>query len=107
MNRSRTEFERVFRTGRPDIPFAIPVALHPTVTAVDHDVVSEIKLSPFVEERVLDVFLKDIGLVGAIAMLLFCLQDSLDFTQLQTDNDSVSSVGVLTRFNNPGVRSIY
>lgn len=82
---------------------AIPVPLHLAIYAVQHDVVPEIELPSFVQQRPFYVLLQDVGLISAITMGLPGLEDALDLIELKTDYDAVSTIGVLSRFDDPRI----
>jgi hypothetical protein len=49
----------VFAGSRPDVPVRVPVALHLAVVAGHRHVMPDIKFTPLVEQRALDVLLDD------------------------------------------------
>ena len=49
----------------------VPIASHYACATVHHNVVSDVEFPSFVEQRLLDIFLKDVGFCTAIAVLLF------------------------------------
>lgn len=82
---------------------AIPVPFHLAIYAVQHDVVSEIELPSFVQQRPFYVLLQDVGFISPITVGLPSLKDALDLVELETDYDAVSTIGVLSRFDDPRI----
>lgn len=63
----------------------------------------EIKLASFVQQRLLDVFLKDVSLVRAIIVFFFLFKYGFNLVEGQANNDAISSVGILAGLDNPGI----
>ena len=73
MHGTQAYFKCVFAASCPHVPVAVPVTFHGSVRAIQHHVMPKIEFALLVEQRPLDVLLKDVGFVGAIIMLFLAL----------------------------------
>lgn len=83
---------------------AIPISFHDAIAAVQHHVVPNIEFPSLVKQRSFNVLLKDVGLEGAIVVLLFGFKDGFDLVKVEADCDPIASIGVLTRLDYPGIK---
>lgn len=65
--------ERVLARSGAHVTLLEEVALDEPIGAVDHDVVAQVEFSTSVQQRLLNVFLHDVGLVAAIVVFIFAL----------------------------------
>lgn len=103
MNASCAGFQSVLGTCGANIAVTVPISLHDAVAAVQHHVVPDIELPSLVEQWSFYVLLKDVGLQAAIVVLLLGLEDGFDLVEVETDCDSVATIGVLSRFDDPSI----
>lgn len=67
---------------------------------------SKVEFSFLVEQGPLDVLLKDVCFVRTIVMLFFAFKDCLNLIKVEAHNNSRSSVGILPRFDDPGIEFV-
>ena len=63
----------------------------------------QIKFSLVVKERSLDVALQNVGAIGAVGVYLLLFEHAFDIIQSEAHLDTVTSVAVFPRFDNPSV----
>lgn len=64
----------------------------------------DIELPSLEKQWPLYVFLQDVGLEGAIIMLLFGLKDAFDLVEIETYCDSITTIRVLPRLDDPSIK---
>ncbi len=60
----------------------VPIALHSSIDAIEHNVMAEVEFPLFVEQRPLYIFLKDVCFVCAIIVLFLTFQNGLYLVEL-------------------------
>lgn len=85
---------------------SIPISFHDSIAAVQHHVVPDIELPSLVKEWSFYVLLKDVGLEGAVVMLLLGLEDGLDLVEVEAYCDSVATIGVLSWLDDPSIELV-
>lgn len=73
MHAASSLLERVLARSGAHVTLLEEVALDEPIGAVDHDVVAQVEFSTSVQQRLLNVFLHDVGLVAAIVVFIFAL----------------------------------
>ena len=85
--------------ARPDIGILVAVPLKGTVDTGQHAKAPEVELPLVHQQRVVNVFLDDVGTV-----LFICLSnDGLDIPERFDNSDPLASVCILTWLDDPGV----
>jgi hypothetical protein len=81
MNFACTAFKRIFTGSRPYVPVLVPITLDMTVKTGDHNVMTDIELTPLVKQRMFDIALNYECLGTSIWIFLFSFDDVLNFLQ--------------------------
>jgi hypothetical protein len=85
----------------------VPVPLHSTIHTVHHNVMTKVEFPTLVKQRPFYIFLKDVCFVSAIIMLFLAFQDGFYLIEVKAYNNTVTSVGVFARLNDPSIEFIY
>mmetsp|Transcript_33684 Transcript_33684/g.38784 ORF Transcript_33684/g.38784 Transcript_33684/m.38784 type:complete len:211 (-) Transcript_33684:416-1048(-) len=99
----RYVLERELLAGRANIPVSVPVPAQVPVDRRYQRVAPDVKLALVNQQRVLDVFLDDVAPALSIFGLYIAVDQVDDLLISITHVDSVPSVRVLTRLDNPNV----
>lgn len=68
-----------------------------------HHVVPDIELPPLVEQRLLYVFLHDVGLLCPVEVLLLLLQNRVQLIDLINDRNPLPAIGKLSWLHDPHI----
>ncbi len=85
----------------------VPVPLHSAIDTVHHNVMAKVEFPSLVKQRPFYILLKDVGFVGPIIVLFFALEDGFDLVEVEAYNNTISSVGVFARLNDPSIELVY
>lgn len=89
----------VLSTTGSEISVLIPVGLQVSVDRGRKEETTDVKLSIFIQQRLLNILLYDV--TASMAVNLLRLYQRLNVVEVTTDLDATASVGVLTRLDNP------
>jgi hypothetical protein len=84
-----------------NIPLLIPIPLGKPINKSNKQVVADIKLPITIEQRLLDIFLEDVGDLLAIGVPLVGPEDGLDGLRRGVDSDAGAAIGQLARLHDP------
>lgn len=102
MHKRTRIFQVVLITSCTDVAFLVEIALHSSTIWSYHYVVSNVKLSPFVKQRLINILLNDIRFFTAVLVLLFgVFQQFFNLLQVLAYNYPISSITKLSRLDNP------
>ena len=94
----------VLAAAGSQVAILIPVALEVSVDSGRQSVTADVELATLVEKGPLNVLLNDVA--TPVAIHLLCLDKTLDMVKVTADLDATSTIGILTRLDDPQIIAI-
>ena len=89
----------VLFTTCAEVALGVKISLKVTISGGSHGIDSDVKLAALVEQRLLEVFLNDVGSLAAVDQSR--IYDRPNLIQIATHLDATTTVCVLARLDNP------